>query len=168
MVDRLTRGLDADEAQIYRIESPLDLADLKELHALDRPDLKFEPWLPVIPPRLEAAQADAPRIFDDIRRADLAVHQPYESFRGSFEVLAQAAVQDPDVIAMKTAVYRTSDDSVLVASLIQCAEEGKQSVCLVELKARFDERRKSSGHELSSRPGSTSPTGSRTSRSTQR
>jgi polyphosphate kinase len=141
MVDRLTRGLDADETQIYRIESGLDLADLKELHTLDRPDLKFEPWLPVIPPRLEAAQADAPRIFDEIRRADLAVHQPYESFHGSFEVLAQAAVHDPDVIAMKTAVYRTSDDSVLVGSLIQCAEEGKQSVCLVELKARFDERR---------------------------
>jgi polyphosphate kinase len=141
MVERLTRGLDADETQIYRIESPLDLADLRELHGLDRPDLKFEPWLPVIPPRLEAAQAEAPRIFDEIRRGDLAVHQPYESFRGSFEVFAQAAVQDPDVIAMKTAVYRTSDDSVLVGSLIQCAEEGKQSVCLVELKARFDERR---------------------------
>ena len=141
MVDRLARGLDADEAQIYRIESPLDLADLRELHTLDRPDLKFEPWLPMIPPRLEAAQADAPRIFDEVRRSDLAVHQPYESFRGSFEVFAQAAVQDPDVIAMKTAVYRTSDESVLVGSLIQCAEEGKQSVCLVELKARFDERR---------------------------
>jgi polyphosphate kinase len=141
MVDRLTRGLDADETQIYRIESPLDLADLRELYVLDRPDLKFEPWLPVIPPRLEAAQADGPRIFDEIRRGDLAVHQPYESFRGSFEVFAQAAVQDQDVIAMKTAVYRTSDDSVLVGSLIQCSEEGKQSVCLVELKARFDERR---------------------------
>ena len=95
----------------------------------------------MVPPRLEAAQADAPRIFDEIRRGDIAVHQPYESFRGSFEVFAQAAVQDPNVIAMKTAVYRTSDDSVLVGSLIQCAEEGKQSVCLVELKARFDERR---------------------------
>ncbi len=141
MVDRLTRGLDADETQIYRIESPLDLADLKELYTLDRPDLKFEPWLPVIPPRLEAAQTEAPRIFDEIRRGDLALHQPYESFRGSFEVFAQAAVKDPDVIAMKTAVYRTSDDSVLVGSLIECAEEGKQSVCLVELKARFDERR---------------------------
>jgi polyphosphate kinase len=69
------------------------------------------------------------------------VHQPYESFRGSFEVFATAAVRDPSVIAMKTAVYRTGDDSVLVGSLIQCAEEGKQSVCLVELKARFDERR---------------------------
>jgi polyphosphate kinase len=141
MVDRLARGLDVDENQIYRIESALDLADLGELYALDRPDLKHEPWLPVIPPRLEAAQSDPARIFDEIRRSDVAVHQPYESFRGSFELFAQAAVRDPDVIAMKTAVYRTSDDSVLVGSLIECAEEGKQSVCLVELKARFDERR---------------------------
>ena len=71
----------------------------------------------------------------------MLVHQPYGSYRASFEVFAQAAVRDPNVIAMKTAVYRTSDDSVLVGSLIQCAEEGKQSVCLVELKARFDELR---------------------------
>jgi len=141
MVERLTRGLDADETQIYRIESPLDLADLMELYALDRPDLKDEPWLPVTPPRLMGAQSDLPRIFDEIRRGDIAVHQPYESFRASFEVFAQATVRDPDVIALKTAVYRTSDDSVLVGSLIQCAEDGKQSVCLVELKARFDERR---------------------------
>ena len=141
MVDRLTRELGADETQIYRIESPLDLADLMELSALERPDLKYEPWLPVVPPRLAAAQSELPRIFDDIRRGDIAIHQPYESFHGSFEVFAQAAVRDPNVIAMKTAVYRTSDDSVLVGSLIQCAEDGKQSVCLVELKARFDERR---------------------------
>jgi polyphosphate kinase len=140
MVDRLARGLGADESQIYRIDSPLDLADLEEL-VLDRPDLKDEPWVPVIPPRLVVAQTDMPRIFDEIRRGDIAVHQPYESFRASFEVFAQAAVQDPNVIAMKTAVYRTSDDSALVGSLIQCAEDGKQSVCLVELKARFDERR---------------------------
>ena len=141
MVDWLTRGLDADETQIYRIESPLDLADLMEFYAHDRPDLKDEPWVPVIPPRLAAAQGELPRIFDDIRRGDIVVHQPYESFRGSFEIFAQAAVRDQDVIAMKTAVYRTSDDSVLVGSLIQCSEDGKQSVCLVELKARFDERR---------------------------
>ncbi|MBA2742414.1 MAG: polyphosphate kinase 1 [Actinobacteria bacterium] len=141
MVERLTRGLDADDTQIYRIESPLDLADLAELHLLPRPELKHEPWLPVVPPRLEGAQSHMPRIFDEIKRSDLAVHQPYESFRASFEVFAQAAIRDPDVIAMKTAVYRTSDDSVLVGSLIQCAQDGKQSVCLVELKARFDERR---------------------------
>jgi polyphosphate kinase len=141
MVERLARGLGADETQIYRIESPLDLADLAELVTIDRPELKYEPWVPVIPPRLVVAQTDMPRIFDEIRSGDVVVHQPYESFRGSFEVFAQAAVQDPNVIAMKTAVYRTSDDSALVGSLIQCAEDGKQSVCLVELKARFDERR---------------------------
>jgi polyphosphate kinase len=141
MVDRLTRGLGADETQIYRIESPLDLSELRELAALDRADLKDEPWVPVVPPRLAAVQSDLTRVFDEIRRGDILVHQPYASFRGSFEVFAQAAVRDPDVIAMKTAVYRTSDDSVLVGSLIQCSEDGKQSVCLVELKARFDELR---------------------------
>ncbi len=141
MVARLQSGLGADETQIYRVESPLDLSELQELAAIDRPDLKYEPWIPVVPPRLAAAQSDFPRIFDEIRRGDVLVHQPYGSYRGSFEVFAQAAVRDPKVIAMKTAVYRTSDDSVLVGSLIQCAEEGKQSVCLVELKARFDELR---------------------------
>jgi polyphosphate kinase len=141
MVERLALGLGAEESQIYRIESPLDLADLMELAQVERPDLKYEPWVPVLPPRLTMAQSDASRIFGEIRRADVAVHQPYESFRGSFEVFAQAAVDDPNVIAMKTAVYRTSDDSALVGSLIQCTEDGKQAVCLVELKARFDERR---------------------------
>jgi polyphosphate kinase len=141
MVERLAQGLGADESQIYRIDSPLDLADLVELTKLERADLKFDPWVPVIPPRLAGAQGDATRIFGEIRRGDLSVHQPYESFRGSFELFAQAAVEDPNVIAMKTAVYRTSDDSALVGALIQLPEEGKQSVCLVELKARFDERR---------------------------
>jgi polyphosphate kinase len=141
MVARLAQGLGADETQIYRIESPLDLADLKGLADLERPDLQFEPWVPVVPPRLQGAQSDSTRIFDEIRRADLLVHQPYQSFRGSFEVFAQAAVRDPNVIAMKTAVYRTSDDSNLIGSLVQCAEDGKQAVCLVELKARFDELR---------------------------
>ncbi len=141
MVARLQSGLGADETQIYRVESPLDLSELRELAAIDRPELTLEPWIPAIPPRLAAAQIDFPRIFDEIRRGDVLVHQPYGSYRASFEVFAQAAVRDPNVIAMKTAVYRTSDDSVLVGSLIQCAEDGKQSVCLVELKARFDELR---------------------------
>ena len=141
MVARLQSGLEADETQIYRVESPLDLSELSELAAIDRPELKHEPWIPAIPARLASAQSDLPQIFDEIRRGDVLVHQPYGSYRASFEVFAQAAVRDPNVIAMKTAVYRTSDDSVLVGSLIQCAEDGKQSVCLVELKARFDELR---------------------------
>ena len=108
---------------------------------LDRPELKYEPWVPVVPPRLVGAQTARRGSSPRSGAATSSVHQPYESFRASFEVFAQAAVDDPDVIAMKTAVYRTSDDSALVGSLIECAEDGKQSVCLVELKARFDERR---------------------------
>ncbi len=140
MLDRLREGLGVREDQIYEIEGLLDLADLMQLLRLDRPDLQAEPWVPITQPRLTRAK-DAVRFFDEVRRGDLLVHQPYESFRTSFEAFAAAAAADPDVIAMKTAVYRTSDDSALVSALIDCAEEGKQAVCLVELKARFDERR---------------------------
>jgi polyphosphate kinase len=140
MLTRLRTGLGVEPEQVYEIEGLLDLADLMQLTKLDRPDLKDEPWMPVTQPRL-ARVKDAAEFFDEIRRADVLVHQPYESFRTSFEAFAAAAAADPDVIAMKTAVYRTSDDSALVSALIDCAEQGKQSVCLVELKARFDERR---------------------------
>ena len=140
MVERLCHGLGAAPDQIYEIHGPLDLADLDQLTDLDRPELKFEPSLGVTPSRL--VHAKSPRdLFAEIRRSDFLVHQPYESFAASFEAFVQAAARDPDVIAMKTAVYRTSGDSPLVPALIQCAEEGKQSVCLVELKARFDEHR---------------------------
>ena len=105
MVARLQSGLEADETQIYRVESPLDLSELLELVELDRPELKRLSWIPVIPARLASAQTDLPQIFDEIRRGDVMVHQPYGSFRASFEVFAQAAVRDPNVIAMKTAVY---------------------------------------------------------------
>lgn len=140
MLERLRDGLGVDPEQVYEIEGSLDLADLMQLTKLERPDLKDEPWVPVTLPRL-ARVKDATRFFEEIRRNDVLVHQPYESFRTSFEAFAAAAAADPDVIAMKTAVYRTSDDSALVSALIDCAEQGKQSVCLVELKARFDERR---------------------------
>ena len=140
MLDRLRDGLDARADQMYEIEGLLDLADVMQLTRLDRPDLKDEPWVPVTQPRL-ARVKDAGRFFEEIRRGDVLVQQPYESFRTSFEAFAGAAAADKDVIAMKTAVYRTSDDSALVSALIDCAEQGKQTVCLVELKARFDERR---------------------------
>jgi len=140
MLDRLREGLDARDDEMYEIEGLLDLADLMQLTRIDRPDLKDEPWVPLTQPRLGRAK-DPARFFDEIRRGDVLVHQPYESFRTSFEAFAAAAAADKDVIAMKTAVYRTSDDSALVSALIDCAEEGKQAVCLVELKARFDERR---------------------------
>jgi polyphosphate kinase len=142
MLDRLVgeEGLRVEHDQVYEIEGPLDLADLMQIAAVDRPELKDEPWMPVSPPRFAAAK-DSRRLFDEIRRADALVHQPYESFRSSFEAFANAAAADPDVIAIKTTVYRTSDDSALVSALIECVEQGKQSVCLVEVKARGDERR---------------------------
>ena len=140
MRERLIEGLDVRPGQVYEIEGLLDQSELWELVALDRPDLKPPAWAPVVPPRWARA-ASGSEVFDEIRRGDLLVQQPYDSFRASFEAFAQAAARDPDVIAIKTAVYRTSDESSLVSSLIECAEQGKQSVCLVELKARFDERR---------------------------
>jgi polyphosphate kinase len=138
--ERLVEGLGVRADHVYEVEGLLDQADLWQLVGLDRPELKPEPWAPVVPPRWARSKTPQ-RIFDEIRRGELFVHHPYDSFRASFEALAQAAALDPDVIAIKTTVYRTSDDSALVSSLIECAEEGKQSVCLVELKARFDERR---------------------------
>ena len=137
---RLVSGLGVRPGQVYAVEGLLDQSELSQLLGVDRPDLKDEPWVPVVPPRW-ARVAAAGDVFEEIRRADILVHQPYDSFRASFEAFAAAAARDPDVIAIKTAVYRTSDESSLVSSLIECAEQGKQSVCLVELKARFDERR---------------------------
>ena len=140
MRNRLIQGLDVRPGQVYEVEGLLDQSELWELVALDRPDLKPPAWSPVVPPRWARA-ASGSEVFDEIRRGDLLVQQPYDSFRASFEAFAEAAARDPEVIAIKTAVYRTSDESSLVSSLIECAEQGKESVCLVELKARFDERR---------------------------
>jgi polyphosphate kinase len=138
--DRLVAGLGVRPELVYDVEGLLDQADLWELYGLGRPELRSEPWAPLVPPRW--ARVKTPQnVFDEIRRGDMLVHHPYDSFRASFEAFAQATARDRDVIAIKTTVYRTSDDSSLVSSLIECAEECKQSVCLVELKARFDERR---------------------------
>jgi polyphosphate kinase len=140
MVARLCEALDVDEGDIYTITGLLDLADVSQLASVPRPDLKFDPWVPVVPPRLVRAD-DPVDMFAEIRRADLLVHLPYEAFASSVEAFVRRSTADRDVVAVKTTVYRTSDESPLVPALVRAAEEGKQSVCLVELKARFDERR---------------------------
>jgi polyphosphate kinase len=140
MLRRIKIGLAASDDQIYPVDGLFDLADLDRIVALDRPDLKEEPWRPVTQPRLAVPGSDG-ELFDEIRRGDILVHLPYESFATSVEAFVQAAARDPDVIGIKTTVYRTSDESPLVPALIEAAETGKQTVCLVELKARFDERR---------------------------
>jgi polyphosphate kinase len=140
MLDRLKPGLGVSDDQIYPVEGKLDLADLTQIVQLDRPTLKEEPWRPVTQPRLALLEEGAD-LFEEIRRGDILVQLPYESFTTSVEAFIWAAARDPDVIAIKTTVYRTSDESPLVPALIEASENGKQSVCLVELKARFDERR---------------------------
>jgi len=140
MLDRLKHGLRATDDQIYLIAGLLDLAELQELVRLDRPDLKDEPWFPIVHPRFVSPVNDE-ELFAEIKRGDILVHHPFDSFVSSFETFLKAAADDPSVVALKTALYRTSEDSPVVPALIDASEAGKQSVSLIELKARFDERR---------------------------
>ncbi len=138
MRERLKKGLGVADDQIYAVPGLLDLADAVELAGLDRPELKEDPWVPVTTSRFAAG----PNVmFSEIAKADVLVHHPYDSFATSFEAFVRTAASDPDVIGLKATVYRTSDETPLVPALIEAVENGKQSVCLVELKARFDERR---------------------------
>jgi polyphosphate kinase len=140
MLDRLAEGLDVVADQVYPIEGMLDLADLMQVATLDRPELRNAPWAPATQARL-AFHDGRTDLFAEVRKGDVLVHLPYDSFSTSIEAFVRSGVKDPDVIGMKSTVYRTSEDSPVVPALIEAAEEGKQSVCLVELKARFDERR---------------------------
>ena len=138
MREMVRRGLGVAEEDVYTLDGPIDMADLMALREIDRPELKFEPWKPLTPPRLADEDAD---VFSVIRSGDLLVHHPYESFANSVERFVVEAADDPDVLAIKMTLYRTSRDSAFVPALIRAAEEGKQVAVLVELKARFDEQR---------------------------
>ena len=137
--ERLQLGLRVGEDLVYPITGTLDLADVTELTKLDRPDLKVDSWVPLARPSL--AGLDADEQFAAIRAGDIVVHHPYDSFAASFESFLNASAADPKVIGIKATVYRTGDDTPLVPALIEASENGKQSVCLVEIKARGDERR---------------------------
>jgi polyphosphate kinase len=139
MLMRLTERLGIATDQVYAIRGLLDLADVMQLHSLDRPDLKYAPWVPFTQRRL--AVSDHDELFEEIARRDIVVQHPYDSFGTSVEAFLLAAAEDPQVVAVKTTVYRTSDDSAIAPSLVKASENGKQVVCVVELKARFDERR---------------------------
>ncbi|HTX45836.1 MAG TPA: polyphosphate kinase 1 [Solirubrobacteraceae bacterium] len=139
---RLIEWLDVDEVQVYDVDGLLDMGDLWQIVGSEvRPELRQKPWTPITAPVLVTGEPDEPPdVFAAMRRDDVLVHYPYHSFSTSVERFVKQAVDDPNVLAIKMTVYRTSDDSALVPSLIQAAEKGKQAVCLVELKARFDER----------------------------
>ncbi|MEO1145521.1 MAG: polyphosphate kinase 1 [Cyanobacteria bacterium J06638_22] len=137
--------MNISDGDVYDLEGLLNLKDLFALTGLPLPELQEHPWTPMIPPRLRSLSDDPDLpsersdIFAVIREGDVMVHHPYESFSGSVEAFITQAAHDPQVLAIKMTLYRTSGDSPIVKALIAAAENQKQVVALVELKARFDE-----------------------------
>jgi polyphosphate kinase len=137
---QLIEALEVEERQVYDIDGLIDTDDLMQIYALPgMADLRDPPWTPVTQPRLQSDEGPAD-VFGAMRAGDVLVHHPYDSFSTSVERFVEEAVHDPDVLAIKLTIYRTSDDTPLIPLLIRASERGKQAVCLVELKARFDER----------------------------
>src|SRR5437870_9552497 len=132
------RELRIDEDAIYETAAPLGLRALHELAELDRPELKDARWRPVT--RRPFSSRTPTALLEQIRRRDILVHHPYDSFDSSVGAFV-AAARDPKVGALKATVYRTDRASPTLASLVKAAEEEKQAVGVVELNARFDERR---------------------------
>ena len=137
----LVRELELEEGDVYTIDGLLDLHGLFSIYALDRPDLKDPPFAPATQPRLRGLGGNPPDIFAALRQGDILVHHPYDSFTTSVEAFINEASRDPNVLAIKQTLYRTSGPASPIAlSLAHAAEAGKQVVALVELKARGDEQ----------------------------
>ena len=139
----LKQNLEVGEEEVFEREGPIDFEDFFELVELPRPELKLPEWTPKPHPRLRAS-ADGLNsdgdIFDEIRRGDILAHHPYHSFEGTVQQFLDTAATDPNVLAVKAAIYRTASDSKVIQSLIDAADNGKQVAVMVELKARFDEK----------------------------
>ncbi len=135
--DLLVENLDMDRRDIYVVDGPLGLSDLRHLYAIDRYDLKDPPFAPALPRPLNGKRFDGD-LFGAIRNGDILLHHPYDSFKPVVAFLEQAA-RDPDVLAIKQTLYRVGRNSPVVEALLEASENGKQVAVLVELKARFDE-----------------------------
>jgi polyphosphate kinase len=141
VLDLLMREMEITDDEVVVMDGPLDMAGLFVLPVLDRPDLLWERWQWVTPPRLANPVSEGADMFAIIRDGDVLVHHPYDSFSSSVEAFIRQSARDPNVLAIKQTLYRTSRDSPIMAALMEAATEGKQVVALVELKARFDEER---------------------------
>jgi polyphosphate kinase len=139
ILDLLMRELGVTGSDVQRVPGLLDLGSLWQLYGLDRPELKYPPFVPATHPRF--AEGETPKsVFATLREGDVLVHHPYDSFSTSVQRFVEQAAADPNVLAIKQTLYRTSGDSPIVDALIDASESGKQVVVLVEIKARFDEQ----------------------------
>ncbi|WP_239092162.1 RNA degradosome polyphosphate kinase [Streptomyces sp. SID14478] len=137
----LVRELKVREAEVYPLPGPLDLTGLFSIAGLDRPELKYPKFVAGTHRDLaEVESSSAPDIFAALKSHDVLLHHPYDSFSTSVQAFLEQAANDPDVLAIKQTLYRTSGDSPIVDALIDAAESGKQVLVLVEIKARFDEQ----------------------------
>jgi polyphosphate kinase len=140
VLELLIRELDISTQDVYTLPSPLDLTGLREIGSLQRPELRFPPH-PVVTSRHLLSRDDEPlNMFTVLKSREVLVHHPYESFSTSVQQFLEQAAEDPQVLAIKQTLYRTSGDSPVVDALIQAAQAGKQVLALVEIKARFDEQ----------------------------
>ncbi|MET0820826.1 MAG: polyphosphate kinase 1, partial [Aeromicrobium sp.] len=132
-------GVRADE--VIRLKGPLDLRSLNEIADLDRPELRYDPFVPGTHQHLAEVETAKPAdLFSALRKRDVLVHHPYDSFATSVQRFIEQAAADPHVLAIKQTLYRTSGDSPIIDSLVDAARAGKQVLVLVEIKARFDEQ----------------------------
>jgi len=136
----LMQELKVAEEDIYELDGVLNLKDLFFFLSMPLPELKDKPWSAVTTPRLKGVERGEESVFSAIRKGDILLHHPYESFATSVQTFIAQAARDPHVLTIKMTLYRTSGDSPIVQSLIAAAENGKQVVALVEIKARFDEQ----------------------------
>jgi polyphosphate kinase len=139
VLDLLVRELDITDDDVVAVPGLLALSSLHELSAIDRPELKDEPFVPATHPRLVDGEQQAD-VFAALRDGDVLVHHPYDSFSTSVQRFLEQAADDPQVLAIKQTLYRTSGDSPVVDALIDAAEAGKQVVVVIEITARFDEQ----------------------------
>ncbi|MDU1780029.1 MAG: polyphosphate kinase, partial [Propionibacterium sp.] len=141
MLDLLVRELGIHDNEVFRLPAPLDLTGLFSLADVDRDDLKYPNFLPITHPHLAEVETSQPAdMFAAIRRRDVLVQHPYDSFATSVQRFIEQAAADPQVLAIKQTLYRTSGDSPIIDALVEAAEAGKQVLAVVEIKARFDEQ----------------------------
>jgi polyphosphate kinase len=141
VLELLVSELDVSDAEVFHVTGPLDLTGLNGIADLDRAELKYPAFLPKTHPHLAEVESASPAdMFAALRRRDVLVHHPYDSFSTSVQRFLEQAAADPHVLAIKQTLYRTSGDSPIIDALVDAAQSGKQVLVLVEIKARFDEQ----------------------------